>query len=48
MLTLVVIPVAYDLIDRFAERMIGHATVLPEGEETPLQAVATGHAKATS
>jgi HAE1 family hydrophobic/amphiphilic exporter-1 len=38
MLTLVVIPVAYDLIDRFAEIALGHATVLPEGEETPLQA----------
>jgi HAE1 family hydrophobic/amphiphilic exporter-1 len=46
MLTLVVIPVAYDLIDRFAERMLGHATVLPEGEETPLQAKSKGHTAA--
>jgi HAE1 family hydrophobic/amphiphilic exporter-1 len=48
MLTLVVIPVAYDIIDGLAERMLGHATVMHEGEETPLQAKAKGHAPATS
>jgi multidrug efflux pump subunit AcrB len=46
MLTLVVIPVAYDLIDRFAEIVLGHATVLPEGQETPLQGKSQGHAAA--
>jgi hydrophobic/amphiphilic exporter-1 (mainly G- bacteria), HAE1 family len=43
LLTLVVIPVAYTLIDSIAEKTLGHATVLPEGEETPLQAKAAGH-----
>jgi HAE1 family hydrophobic/amphiphilic exporter-1 len=40
LLTLVVVPVAYTIIDSFAERAIGHVTVMREGEETPLQAVA--------
>jgi HAE1 family hydrophobic/amphiphilic exporter-1 len=44
LLTLVVVPVAYEIIDAIAERLLGHATVLPEGEETPLQAKAEGHA----
>jgi len=44
LLTLVVVPVAYEIIDAIAERMLGHATVLPEDEETPLQAKAQGHA----
>jgi HAE1 family hydrophobic/amphiphilic exporter-1 len=48
MLTLVVIPVAYDIIDGLAERMLGHATVMHEGEETPLEAKAKGHVAATS
>jgi HAE1 family hydrophobic/amphiphilic exporter-1 len=48
MLTLVVIPVAYDIIDAVAERLLGHATVMPEGEETPLQAKSKGHATAAS
>jgi Cation/multidrug efflux pump len=48
MLTLVVIPVAYDIIDALAERLLGHATVMPEGEETPLEAKAKGHAAATT
>jgi hypothetical protein len=43
LLTLVVVPVAYDIIDALAERVLGHATVMREGEETPLQAKATGH-----
>ena len=47
MLTLVVIPVAYDIIDGLAERMLGHATVMHEGEETPLEAKAKGHVAAT-
>ena len=46
MLTLVVIPVAYDIIDAIAERLLGHATVMHEGEETPLQAKAKGHVAA--
>jgi HAE1 family hydrophobic/amphiphilic exporter-1 len=33
MLTLVVIPVAYDIIDAVAERLLGHATVVHEGEK---------------
>ena len=41
LLTLVVVPVAYTLIDAIAEKTLGHATVMPEGEETPLQATAT-------
>jgi HAE1 family hydrophobic/amphiphilic exporter-1 len=48
MLTLVVIPVAYDIIDAVAERLLGHATVMHEGEETPIEAKAKGHAVATS
>jgi hydrophobic/amphiphilic exporter-1 (mainly G- bacteria), HAE1 family len=44
LLTLVVVPVAYEIIDAIAERLLGHATILPEGEETPLQAKAEGHA----
>ena len=48
MLTLVVIPVAYDIIDAVAERLLGHATVMQEGEETPLEAKAKGHVVATS
>jgi len=48
MLTLVVIPVAYDIIDAVAERLLGHATVMQEGEETPLEAKAKGHVAATS
>jgi HAE1 family hydrophobic/amphiphilic exporter-1 len=48
MLTLVVIPVAYDIIDAIAERLLGHATVMTEGEETPLEAKAKGHVAATS
>jgi putative effector of murein hydrolase LrgA (UPF0299 family) len=43
LLTLVVVPVAYDLIDGLAEAVLGHATVLPEGEETPLEAKSKGH-----
>jgi HAE1 family hydrophobic/amphiphilic exporter-1 len=43
LLTLVVVPVAYEIIDAIAERILGHATVLPEGQETPLQAKAVGH-----
>ena len=37
LLTLVVVPVAYTIIDAIAERALGHATVMKEGEETPLQ-----------
>jgi HAE1 family hydrophobic/amphiphilic exporter-1 len=48
MLTLVVVPVAYDIIDGFAEVVLGHATVLPEGEETPLQAKSKGQVVAVS
>jgi HAE1 family hydrophobic/amphiphilic exporter-1 len=48
MLTLVVIPVAYDIIDAIAERMLGHATVMHEGEETPLEAKAKGHVAAAT
>ncbi len=40
LLTLVVVPVAYTLIDSIAERTLGHATVMREGEETPLEALA--------
>ncbi len=40
LLTLVVVPVAYTIIDSIAERTLGHATVMPEGEATPLQAAA--------
>jgi HAE1 family hydrophobic/amphiphilic exporter-1 len=40
LLTLVVIPVAYTIIDAIAERTLGHATVMREGEETPLEAAA--------
>jgi len=40
LLTLVVVPVAYTIIDSLAERTLGHITVLREGDETPLQAVA--------
>jgi HAE1 family hydrophobic/amphiphilic exporter-1 len=40
LLTLVVVPVAYTLIDSIAEKTLGHATVMHEGEETPLAAVA--------
>jgi HAE1 family hydrophobic/amphiphilic exporter-1 len=40
LLTLVVVPVAYSLIDAIAEKTLGHATVLREGEETPLVAAA--------
>jgi HAE1 family hydrophobic/amphiphilic exporter-1 len=40
LLTLVVIPVAYTIIDALAERVLGHATVMREGEETPLEALA--------
>jgi hydrophobic/amphiphilic exporter-1 (mainly G- bacteria), HAE1 family len=48
LLTLVVIPVAYDIIDAVAERLLGHATVMQEGEETPLEAKAKGHVAAAS
>ena len=41
LLTLVVVPVVYTLIDSLAEGALGHATVLKEGEETPLQAAAS-------
>jgi HAE1 family hydrophobic/amphiphilic exporter-1 len=37
LLTLVVVPVAYTIIDGIAEKTLGHQTVLPEGQETPLQ-----------
>jgi HAE1 family hydrophobic/amphiphilic exporter-1 len=40
LLTLVIVPVAYTIIDAIAERTIGHATVMREGEETPLEAAA--------
>jgi HAE1 family hydrophobic/amphiphilic exporter-1 len=40
LLTLVVIPVAYTIIDSVAERTLGHVTVMREGEETPLEAAA--------
>ena len=40
LLTLVVVPVAYTLIDAIAERSLGHATVMREGAETPLQTAA--------
>ncbi len=40
LLTLVVVPVAYTLIDSIAERTLGHVTVMREGEETPLEALA--------
>jgi HAE1 family hydrophobic/amphiphilic exporter-1 len=38
LLTLVVVPVAYTIIDAIAEKSLGHATVMKEGDETPLQA----------
>jgi HAE1 family hydrophobic/amphiphilic exporter-1 len=37
LLTLVVVPVAYTIIDAIAEHTLGHPTVMPEGEETPLE-----------
>jgi HAE1 family hydrophobic/amphiphilic exporter-1 len=40
LLTLVVVPVAYTIIDSIAERTLGHATVMKEGEETPLEVAA--------
>jgi HAE1 family hydrophobic/amphiphilic exporter-1 len=40
LLTLVIVPVAYTIIDSIAERTLGHATVMREGEETPLEAMA--------
>jgi HAE1 family hydrophobic/amphiphilic exporter-1 len=40
LLTLIVVPVAYTLIDAIAEKTLGHSTVMREGEETPLEAVA--------
>jgi hydrophobic/amphiphilic exporter-1 (mainly G- bacteria), HAE1 family len=40
LLTLVIVPVAYTIIDAVAERTLGHATVMREGEETPLEAAA--------
>lgn len=40
LLTLVVVPVAYTILDSIAERTLGHATVMREGEETPLEAAA--------
>jgi len=40
LLTLVIVPVAYTIIDAIAERTLGHATVMREGEETPLQTAA--------
>ncbi len=40
LLTLVIVPVAYTIIDAIAERTLGHATVMREGEETPLEALA--------
>ena len=43
LLTLVVVPVAYTILDSIAERTLGHATVMREGEETPLE-VAARHA----
>jgi hydrophobic/amphiphilic exporter-1 (mainly G- bacteria), HAE1 family len=42
LLTLVVVPVAYTIIDAIAARTLGHETVLRDGEETPLQ-VASSH-----
>ena len=39
---------AYDIIDAIAERMLGHATVMNEGEETPLQAKSKGHVVAAT
>ncbi|MBN2575688.1 MAG: efflux RND transporter permease subunit, partial [Deltaproteobacteria bacterium] len=41
LLTLVVVPVVYTLVDSLAERALGHATVLRDGEETPLRASAS-------
>jgi len=38
-----VVPVAYTILDSIAERTLGHATVMREGEETPLE-VAARHA----
>jgi HAE1 family hydrophobic/amphiphilic exporter-1 len=40
LLTLVIVPVAYTILDAIAERTLGHATVMREGEETPLEAAA--------
>jgi HAE1 family hydrophobic/amphiphilic exporter-1 len=40
LLTLVIVPVAYTVLDAIAERTLGHATVMREGEETPLEAAA--------
>ena len=40
LLTLVIVPVAYTIIDAIAERTLGHATVMREGEETPFEAAA--------
>jgi HAE1 family hydrophobic/amphiphilic exporter-1 len=37
LLTLVVVPVAYTIIDAIAEYTLGHPTVMPEGQETPLE-----------
>jgi hydrophobic/amphiphilic exporter-1 (mainly G- bacteria), HAE1 family len=41
LLTLVVVPVAYTVVDSIAARMLGHATVMHEGETTPLQVAAS-------
>jgi HAE1 family hydrophobic/amphiphilic exporter-1 len=40
LLTLVIVPVAYTILDAIAERTLGHATVMRQGEETPLEAAA--------
>jgi len=40
LLTLVVVPVAYTIIDAIAERTLGHATIMRAGEETPFEAAA--------
>ena len=36
------------IIDAIAERTLGHATVMREGEETPLEAKAKGHMAAAA
>jgi HAE1 family hydrophobic/amphiphilic exporter-1 len=46
LLTLVVVPVAYEIVDAVAERFLGHATVMREGEESPLEAKSKGHVAA--
>jgi HAE1 family hydrophobic/amphiphilic exporter-1 len=44
LLTLVVVPVAYTIIDSLAEHSLGHATIMRDGEETPLQTAASHEA----